>query len=555
MTHSTLRFVAVAFAIAANMVVSASAAIVPATDARITEVTVFRDRAEITREAQVQLPAGASTVRFEAIPIGVEADSLRVRAEGIATTLGAVEVVEFAGEPEESEEFVAVRDEIERLEASLTAAGEESRVDGRLEGFLAALQAATAERVSHELGDGRADPASLGAVYELLATRYAEISSRRLDRNSRMAELNDKLTIARAKLATLRPATSIRSRQVAVEVETREAGPLAVRLSYVVPGASWRPSYRTTLDAKTGDTHLVAEGVVRQGTGEDWSSVRLNLSSASPAQGVEPPMLTPWFLRPVDSEVMYESVAVSSEEDSERFYQNVSKMAPGVADPGSQPAASAETVLVRSAYNVAFEVPGSSDVPADGRDHRVTLRTEDLAGNLVYRIVPDLDPRAYLTSVATSPAGYPLLAGPVRAFAGGAYLGTYPLEEKGPGVELTLPFGVDNRIEVVRVREPQSAGKAGFRGSRREVSRAFRTQISNLRDVDVTVVLEERVPVSEDEDIVVEVDERRTSDGYEDSPRRAGVKIWTFDLTPGEKREITLAYTVKLPKDLIVPGL
>ena len=554
MTNSTLRFVAVPFALAMVAIAPALAAIVPAKNAPITEVTVFRDRAEITRQARVQLPAGASTVQFEAVPIGVEADSLRLRAEGVAATLGAVEFVQVAGEPEESAEFVAAREEVERLVASLTAVSEERGMDDRLQAFLVGLQAATAERVSRELGDGRTDPASLEAVYELLASRYAGLSSRRLDRNSSAKELNEKLKIAQAKLATLRPATSIRSRQATVEVETREAGPLVVRLTYVVPGAVWRPSYRATLDAAAGRVNLVAEGVVRQGTGEDWAAVRLTLSSASPAQGVEPPMLRPWLLRPVISQAQGGFAEVDGDGVPGRFYQNVLELAPGAQDAPGTPADVAQAALVQSAYNVAFAVPGSSDVPADGRDHRVALRSEDLAGNPVYRVVPGIDPRAYLTSVVTSPAGYPLLAGPVRVFAGGAYLGKFPLEERGPGVELTLPFGVDNRIEVVRVREPQSAGKDGFGGSKREVAQAFRTQVRNLRDVAVKVVLEERVPVSEDKRIVVELDERRTSGGYEESPRRAGVKLWTFDLAPGEKREIALAYAVKFPKELFVPG-
>ena len=117
-----------------------------------------------------------------------------------------------------------------------------------------------------------------------------------------------------------------------------------------------------------------------------------------------------------------------------------------------------------------------------------------------------------------------------------------------------LPFGVDNRVEIVRVREPQSAGKNGFAGSKREVSHSFRTQVHNLRDVAVTIVLEERVPVSEDDRIDVQLDDRRTSAGYKDSPRRPGVKIWTFEIAAGVTREIVLAYSVKYPKEMYVPG-
>jgi len=84
MTNSSFRFASASFILAILTAVPALAVVVPAKNARITEVTVFRDRAEITREARVQLPAGASTVQFETIPFGVEPDSLRVRAAGVA---------------------------------------------------------------------------------------------------------------------------------------------------------------------------------------------------------------------------------------------------------------------------------------------------------------------------------------------------------------------------------------------------------------------------------------------------------------------------------------
>ena len=292
---------------------------------------------------------------------------------------------------------------------------------------------------------------------------------------------------------------------------------------------------------------------MRQSTGEDWNGVALSLSTASPSQGVEPPFLTPWTLAPVTA-VMAEKAARFSEtvQGQDRFYQNTLAMAPGVADEAV--AGTAQAALVKSAYNVAFHVTGTSDVVADGRDHRVVLRNETLRGNLVHRTVPGMASKAYLSSVTTSPSDYPLLAGTVRVFAEGAYLGRFRLKETGPGLELTLPFGVDNRLEVIRVPLPRSATKKGLGGKQREIEFGFKTQLHNLQDRSVTLVMEDRIPVSEDERIVVELD-KETTPGFKDSPRRPGVKIWTLELEPGEKREVVFAYSVRFPKDLQVPGL
>ena len=543
----------------ATVATAAGAAAIPTDDARIVEVTVYRDRAEVVRRAVVELPAGASTIEFGGIPFGVESDSVRVSAEGVPATLGAVEIQDFVEKPRETAEWRAALDEVRRLESEIARLDESDTVDERLRGFLRSLAQVTAEQQAREMGEGRADPEAIVAIYELMETKGRALGEAKLDRKNRRRELGEESAVARARLQTLRPATAIRSRVAVVEVETARAGQLALRLTYLAPGASWRPTYRATLDADKGEVAVVAEGVVRQATEEDWSGVALHLSTASPALGVEPPMLMPWVLRPVHGAMsgyggaeLEESV---SEEDASR-YQNVLALAPGVMDAEGVPAPSevAESEVVRSAYNVSFRVPGSSDVLADGRDHRVVLRQETLKANVVHRTVPGLDARAFLTAVTTSPQEYPLLAGPVRVFAGGAYLGSFPLKETGPGVELTIPFGVDNRIEIIRVPEPEMKSREGWTHKHRQVHKFERTIIHNLMDLDVTLVFEDRLPVSEDERIVVQMG-KETTPGYRDSERRPGVKLWTIELAAGERREIVLDYTIRYPREMNLAGL
>jgi len=527
---------------------------------KIVEVTVYRDRAEVVKEATVQLPAGASSVEFVGLPFGVEQDTLRVSALGVSATLGAIKIRQRADDPVEAPEWLAAQSEVLRLEEEIAALEQSGRIDGQLRGFLKSVTTVTASREARDLGEGQGNPAAISEVYTLLETKLGSLGRAGLERHSRRRELDKELAVARARLNTLRPGSGVRSRSAVVEIETERAGSLTLRLAYLAPGASWRPSYRATLDAASGDVALVSEGVVRQGTGEDWTDVQLRLSSASPASGVQPPMLSPWILRPAVAFGRAQGVVAGMSKPKSapaRAYQNTLALAPGSSDQEgapAEPAAHSQAEIVRSAYNVAFGVLGRSTVPADGSDHRVVLRQEMLKSNLVHRTVPGLDPRAYLTAVTTSPADYPLLAGPVRVFAGGAYLGSFPLLETGPGVELTLPFGVDNRIEIVRVPDPQMESREGISGKFRLVERTKRTLLHNLLDHDATVVVEERMPVSENERIEVELG-KETTVGFKDSARRPGVKIWTLTLAAGEKRTLQFDYSVRYPRELQPPNL
>jgi len=62
------------------------------------------------------------------------------------------------------------------------------------------------------------------------------------------------------------------------------------------------------------------------------------------------------------------------------------------------------------------------------------------------------------------------------------------------------------------------------------------------------------VPVSEDERIVVELGKTTTPNSTA-SKTRPGVMLWKLTLAPRETKDVVLAYSVRFPKDLHVPGL
>lgn len=550
--------------VAAGLVLAAPATpagTVEAREARIVRVTTFPDRAEVAREARLNVPAGPSTIEFPGLPRYLEPDSLRATARGVPAALGAVELKPEAREPEESPEFLAAQGEVRRIESEIGILDADSKTATDMREFLKALRATTAARESERMGEGRADPASIQAVFDMVRNSLNALNRESMERREQRRRLAEELTVARARLEATRPKGPVRFRTATVEVEARQAGLLTVQLEYLAPRASWRPAYRASLDAGTGRIDLASEAVVRQQTGEDWSGVELRLSTASPARGVKPPELPPWLLRPIQLRVGGGNVAYESEgmrpvaamEPAPEKKSKGKRLGDGGADL-MQEAERLQAGIVLSGYNLAFQVPGSSDVLSDGNDHRVGLRQDQLEGEIRYRAVPALNAAAFLVAKTKAPAGYPLLAGPVRVFAGGAYLGSFVVEETGPGAEVTLPFGIDNRVTVDRVPLPLYRERGGIFGRERRISYGFRTTIENLRDRKITVLLEDRVPVSEDERIRVEIDDE-TTPGAAEVEDRPGIREWSLEIEPGGKADVILAYTIRFPREMVIPGI
>ena len=99
-----------------------------------------------------------------------------------------------------------------------------------------------------------------------------------------------------------------------------------------------------------------------------------------------------------------------------------------------------------------------------------------------------------------------------------------------------------------------SSDDRAWGGRFNETRFTHRTRIHNLRDVPVSVIVEGRIPVGENERIRVEL-AKSTTEGFKDSENRAGVKLWALELDSGEKREMELSYTVRHPREIYLANL
>src|SRR5262249_47476464 len=84
------------------------------------------------------------------------------------------------------------------------------------------------------------------------------------------------------------------TRNIVVGVASERGG--TARVSYQVNGAGWRPAYRASLDSDASRVELVRQGVVQQTTGEDWSGVKLKLSTGQPRLSPAGPDPRPWWV-------------------------------------------------------------------------------------------------------------------------------------------------------------------------------------------------------------------------------------------------------------------
>jgi uncharacterized protein (TIGR02231 family) len=126
---------------------------------------------------------------------------------------------------------------------------------------------------------------------QLLAEQISEVQTEIQALTATMGEISMRQSAA-GRMITSRDIT------IALSVPKKPTRALTLQLTYIVQGASWAPTYdiRATIGAdksggESSDSMQVTYfGVVKQSTGEDWDSVSVTLSTASPAVAGTPPL-------------------------------------------------------------------------------------------------------------------------------------------------------------------------------------------------------------------------------------------------------------------------
>ncbi|GKQ40558.1 mucoidy inhibitor MuiA family protein [Streptomyces sp. A012304] len=498
----------------------------------VTAVTCLEDRAHIERTAVLDLRAGVQRLRLGPVSALAVDRTLHAEltAEHPATVLDARIVRSWTprGPQPLTDDDSPLRHRVHALEEEQVAL--EQRRD-RLRARLDLLGRLAADLL-REIGEGAGSGENEAPRW---ARELDRVDDERDTHGEELRTVQARLTALTAELGAARRAMDHFEREpaelvghVELTVQATADGPVALRLSHLTPCALWRPAYRAVLD---GDRlTLETDAMVWQRTGEDWSDVRLTLSTARSALATEPPRLTEDRLTLVDRPA------------AERRTVDVQWREEEIGDLGPAPVVGLPGVDDGGEARVLTS-PAPVSVPGDGRAHRVPLSAFTTAAGSEYACSPELSPLVTQVVRGDNLSGHALLAGPVDLVRGSGFSGRGTLDFTAPGAPLQLAFGSRDDYRVVRQAD-ETRDTVGMT-QRTVVTRTVRLHLSRFsapgeQDARV-VVLRERIPVSE----VAAVEVRLRKEACSPPPDAVdadGVARWDVMLPPGGRRTVTLVY-------------
>ncbi|MBM7440381.1 mucoidy inhibitor MuiA family protein [Streptomyces sp. HB132] len=497
----------------------------------VTAVTCLEDRAHVERAAVLDLQAGVQRLRLG--PVSALAVDRTLHAELAsghpAAVLDARITRTWTPRREPADNDSALRRRAHALTRDhLALEQERDRLRGRQD-LLDRLASDLLRDIGEGAGRGETDrPRWTGELDRVDVERASNGEDMRTV-EAGLAVLDIELTQIEQALRVSEEEPAELVGHVELTVESAVAGRVELYVSHLTPCALWRPAYRAVLD---GDSlTLETDAMVWQRTGEDWSDVRLTLSTARSALAAEPPRLVEDRLTLTGRSVTERrtlGVELREEEIGSLGPAAPVLGLPGVDDGG-------EARVLRS--------PAPVSVASDGHAQRVPVSTFATAARSEYSCSPELSPLVTRVVRFDNAAGHALLAGPVDLIRDSGFSGRGTLDFTPPGASVDLAFGSCDDHRVVR-RAEESRDTAGI-GQRTVITRTVHLQLSRFCSPgergDRVVVLRERLPVSEVSAVEVRL-RKETCSPAPDAIDAEGIARWDVSVPPNGHRTVTLVY-------------
>ena len=521
----------------------------------IESATVFLSGAELTSTAKLSLAKGENEIKFINVAGDVNNQSIIVNASNGVLVESVTFENNYLDTANISPKTKEIKDSIEIVDAERQTL--RNKIDMLAE-EIAILQA------NRKVGGDNTGLSvlELQKMLDLVNSKMENYANQKYKNETALRKVKDHLARLNQQLAEEQKKAYQPGGLLLVKFYSKEATSSNVTISYVVNNAGWTPTYDVVAEDIKNPIKFYYKANIYQNSGVKWNNVHLTLSTGNPQEGMQSPVLGPWYLTfytpPVvaynKGKAMRNGITSTNDEGTYAWSAApATTMALGNASNYSisNSTTISEYVAVdNSGVNTSFDIDLPYTIPSDGQQHLVAVKKYEVPATYQYFAIPKLDKDAFLQAQITNWEDLNLMAGPTNIFYEGTYVGQGSIDPGNVKDTLYLSLGRDKKIVIKKERD-KNLKSVKMIGSNVRETFAYNITVRNTRKEPVTIVLQDQQPVSNDKDI--ELEDKDT--GGSDYDEATGLMKWTMKLAPNESKKLAFGYTVKYPKGKIVAGL
>lgn len=508
-------------------------------DSQIKQVTVFLNKAQVTREAQTRIEAGKTNIIFSGLTPQLDPNSIQVSGKGNFILLGISHQQNFLNDLVTPRQVEALQDSIQKIQRKILFENTQKEILNKEEQMLFSNQKIGGTNQNLPVVE-------LKNMADFFRKRLNDIAISRVGHDEKIKRLSERLAKIQQQMQAQNEMAGRHTMEIIVSVSAETNTEVEIILNYVVANAGWFALYDLRAVNTKGPLTLLYKANVYQSTGENWKNVRLKLSTANPTIGGVKPDLPAWYLD------FYQP-------DYSQKYRR-SEARPGAEIPAQalsrdQILVEAETTadfvsIIQTSLNTEFDITLPYTIHSATKPTMVDIGRHELKANYQYAVAPKLDPDAFLMAGATGWEEFNLLPGEANVFFEGTWVGKTHIDPQSIQDTLYVSLGRDKRIAVKRTKVKDFSSRTII-GMNQKETYAFEINLRNNKSEPIVITVEDHIPVSKNSQIEVKMGDV----GGAKYDLSTGKLVWKITLKPNEGRRLLYNFEVKYPKDKLIAGL
>lgn len=518
----------------------------------VKKVTVFLTGAELNHEVKIKLKKGKNSVTFTGL-------SPRLDERSINLTPGSSEVnvlyinthTNYLDEKKDNEKIQNLKDSVMLYKDKLALLKYEQDALETEKSLLFKNQS-----IGGQAGVSIADVEKSADFYR---KRSTEINQLIFKNNKIIAKYDKQRSQYQKQLTELDAEVNPPTSDITATFVANKDVETTMTFKYLIPTAGWTPKYDIRTEGSGKEVTLVYRAILFNNSGLDWKDIKIILSTANPDIGINIPKLSKWYLgnEQVAEEnniaqyvqVEPEAIRKASESVSLQEIQIVEEDEGFVKKKFNKKNTPTNQIQFKKIevdmLSTEYTIEQPYTVYSDSKPYTVDVLEKTVNAYYEYKAVPALDKDVFLQTKLALKDLPDLVSGDASVYFGGSYIGKTFIKTIDLDDSLTISLGRDKKIQMVRKESKQDYQRSIVGNYEKEVLK-YETTIKNTRDIPVSIIVEDQIPVASNSDQEINVNEISGA-SYD---KASGKLTWKIILNPNESKIIKMGYTSKYPKSL-----
>lgn len=355
--------------------------------------------------------------------------------------------------------------------------------------------------------------------------------------NKEIFDLEKMKASLQKQMSSIKSDVNNQASDVVIQLTCSKEGEFNYDLSYNTLQAGWVPYYDIRIKEINSPIKLTYKAKIYQNTSEEWSDVKLSLSTGKLNKSNKAPNFNTQFIK-----------NTTYRKDTKEKNRNMSAIQLELIESDDEPnqnsvSSSDFTSVDYSGTQIKYNISIPYSIPSQKSPIFIEIQELDLKATYDYYCYPKVDKDVFLMCHFSKLNKKNLLPGSGQVYFEGKSIGTTYLDPFSNEKTIDLSLSRDVSIIVERSLETKLSSESKV-GDNIKIEKSYIITLKNNKNKIVNFVLIDQIPVSTKKSIDVQL----TESSEANYSKNNGKLVWNLELKPDDIIIKKFSFTVKHPE-------